>query len=95
MRWVLVAVLLLMAGYLLQLELLVYAMCALLGVILVSRALAFGWLVQVTADRVCNRARVQVGEKVAVVLTVRNRGFWPVPWLLLEDSLPQLSLIHI
>ena len=92
MRWVLGAVFLLLAGYLLQLELLVYAMCSLLGVILVSRALAFGWLGQVSAERVCNRARVQVGERVAVVLTVRNRGILPVPWLLLEDSLPQHAL---
>ena len=88
MRWILVAVLLLLVGYLLQLELLVYAMCCLLGVILVSRGLAFGWLGQVSAERVCNRARVEIGEKVAVVLTVRNSGFLPVPWLLLEDSVP-------
>ena len=58
MRWILVAVLLLVTGYVLQLELLVYAMCSLLGVILVSRVLAFGWLGQVSAERVCNRARV-------------------------------------
>lgn len=92
MRWVLAAVFLLLVGYLLQLELLVYAMCCLLGVILVSRGLAFGWLGQVSAERECNRSRVQVGEKVAVVLTVRNRGFFPVPWLLLEDSVPHTAL---
>ena len=92
MRWILVAVLLLLVGYLLQLELLVYAMCCLLGVILVSGGLAFGWLGQVSAERVCNRARVEIGEKVAVVLTVRNSGFLPVPWLLLEDSVPFKAL---
>ena len=43
MRWVLGAVFLLLAGYLLQMELLVYAMCSLLGEILLIPALAVGW----------------------------------------------------
>lgn len=94
MIWWLGAVVLLVVGLVFQLGLLVYAMYALLGVLLVSRFLARQWTENLTAERECNRLSVQIGEKVAVVVTVRNRGRWSVLWLLLEDSLPHEALLQ-
>src|SRR5262249_46223299 len=35
---------------------------------------------------------VEIGERVAVHLTIRNRGLLPVPWVLMEDALPRQAL---
>ena len=56
---------------------------------LVSRLLSRHWADSLTAERECNRVAVNVGDKVAVVVTVRNRGLLPVAWALVEDLLPR------
>ena len=94
MRWYLGAILLLVAGLVFNLGLLVYAMYALLGVMLVSRYLARQWIENVSATRECNRLTAQIGDKAAVVVTVRNEGRLPVGWLLLEDSVPGDALVQ-
>ena len=55
MRWILGAMVLLFVGVVFQLGLLVYAMYALLGVMLVSRYLSRQWIEGVTAERECSR----------------------------------------
>lgn len=92
MRWLLGAILLLLIGIAFQLGLLVYAMYALLGVILLSRFLARKWIEGLTADRECNREIAEVGDRVAVVVRIRNSSALPVPWLIVEDSLPKSAL---
>lgn len=92
MRWILGALALLAVGLVLQLGLLVYAMYVLLGVMLVSRFLAREWIDNLSADRECSRLTAQIGEKVAVIVNVRNNGNWPVAWLILEDSVPREAL---
>src|SRR5438046_3308252 len=94
MRWFLGAILLLVIGIAFQLGLLVYAMYVLLGVMLVSRYLAREWVENITAERECSRLTAQIGEKVAVIVTIKNAGKLPVPWLLLEDSLPKQALLQ-
>jgi len=86
--------LLLLISLVLDLGLLAYAMYVLLGVLLVSRALAKTWVENLSAVRECNRYSAQVGETVAIVVTVENAGRLPVPWVLLEDVLPPSALIH-
>ena len=92
MRWLLGAILLLLIGIAFQLGLLVYAMYALLGVILLSRFLARQWIEGLTADRECNREIAEIGDRVAVVVNIRNAAALPVPWLIVEDSLPKSAL---
>jgi uncharacterized protein (DUF58 family) len=94
MKWLLGALVLLLVGVFFQLGLLVYAMYVLLGVLLISRYLAREWIENLAAERVCDGASLQIGEKANVVVTVRNQGRLPVPWLLLEDSLPVEALTH-
>lgn len=92
MRWLPGAILLLIIGVVFQLGLLVYAMYALLGVILLSRWLARHWIDNVTARRDSNRHEVEIGDRVAVIVNLENTSRLPVPWLLVEDSLPRDAL---
>jgi len=94
MRWYLGAVAVLLIGLALDLGLLVYAMYVLLGIMLISRYLAREWIENITAERDCSRLSAQMGEKVAVIVEISNRGTLPVPWLLLEDSLPKEALLQ-
>lgn len=89
MRWYLGAIVLLILAVVFQLGLMAYAMYALLGVMLASRFLARSWAASVEAVRECNRSAANIGETVAVVLTVKNRGALPIVWLLLEDIIPR------
>jgi uncharacterized protein (DUF58 family) len=92
MRWLLGAIFLLIIGIVFQLGLLVYSMYALLGVILLSRWLARHWIENVTAHRESNRHTVEIGERVAVIVDLSNSSGIPIPWLLVEDSLPRDAL---
>lgn len=92
MRWLLGAMFLLVFGIVFQLGLLVYSMYALLGVILLSRWLARHWIEQIDATRESNRVVVEIGDRVAVIVDLRSGSGLPVPWLLVEDSLPKEAL---
>jgi uncharacterized repeat protein (TIGR01451 family) len=94
MRWFLGSLLLLSLALALQLGLLAYAMYALLGVMLLSRFLARSWAENLTATRECNRLSANVGETVAVVVSIANQGPLPVAWVLIEDLLPREALIY-
>src|SRR5215475_7665852 len=94
MRWFFGAILILIIALSFGLGLLAYAMYALLGIMLASRVLSRLWIENLAAQRECNRLSANVGDKVAVVVNVRNRGVLPIAWLLLEDLLPIKALIH-
>lgn len=86
------AVLVLLVAFLFNLALLAYAMYALLAVLLVSRYLTGVWVQGLQADRECSRLTADVGDTVAVVIQVANRGRLPILWCLLEDLLPRQAL---
>ncbi len=94
MKWFLGATLLLVVALTFQLGLLAYAMYALVGAMLLSRFLARSWSEHLDAERECNRLSANIGETVAVVITVKNQGNLPVAWLLVEDLLPRQALIY-
>jgi uncharacterized repeat protein (TIGR01451 family) len=94
MNWLVGAILLLLLALILDFGLLAYAMYVLLGVLLVSRYLTRAWAEGLSAERECNSLTANVGETVAVVVSVTNSGRFPVPWVLLEDLLPRQALIH-
>ena len=79
MRWYSGAILLLLLGLALQLELLVYAMYVLLGVMLVSRYFARNWIENLSARRECNRLTAEIGDTVAVVVSLQTRGTSRLP----------------
>ncbi|MDX1944413.1 MAG: DUF58 domain-containing protein [Pirellulaceae bacterium] len=88
------AILLLLIAIAFNLSLLAYAMYVLIAVLVVSRFLARRWTESLVATRECNRLAAEVGETIAVVVTLQNTGRLPVPWVLLEDVLPRGALIH-
>lgn len=94
MRWYLGAIAVLVCALVFQLGLMAYAMYVLLGLMVVSRFLARYWIEHLAAERECNRLSAEIGEKVAVVVTVRNQGRLPVAWTLVEDSLPRGPLVQ-
>jgi uncharacterized protein (DUF58 family) len=75
------------------LDLLAYAMYVLLAVMLVSRFLTRNWAESLEATRECNRLSAEIGDQVAVVIALKNKGHWPVAWVLLEDLLPREALM--
>jgi uncharacterized protein (DUF58 family) len=94
MKWFLGAALLLLAALLLESGLLSYAMYVLLGLLVLSRILARNWIAHVTAMRTCDRDHAEIGETLAVQITVNNGSWLPVPWLLLEDMLPARDMLE-
>lgn len=94
MNWLVGAALILLLSLIFDLGLLAYAMYALLGVLLLSRFLTKNWAEGLMAERECNRLTADVGDSVAVVVNVQNRGKLPIPWCLVEDLLPRRALIH-
>ncbi|MEX0818050.1 MAG: DUF58 domain-containing protein, partial [Pirellulaceae bacterium] len=94
MNWLVGAALILVLSLIFDLGLLAYAMYALLGILFVSRYLTGQWAESLTADRECNRLTAEVGDSVAVVVNIQNRGKLPIPWCLIEDLLPRRALIH-
>jgi uncharacterized repeat protein (TIGR01451 family) len=94
MKWFLGAALLFLAALILDSGLLAYAMYVLLILLVVSRLLARAWIANLSATRECNRFTAEVGDTVAVNVTVKNAGVLPVPWVLLEDMLPARALVE-
>ncbi|MFP6576087.1 MAG: DUF58 domain-containing protein [Pirellulaceae bacterium] len=92
MKWFVGAGLLLLLSQLMQSDMLAYAMYTLLTLMVVSRLLTQSWIKHLTSSRQCNRLTAEVGETVAIHVTVHNRGKFPIPWVLLEDVLPQRAL---
>ncbi|MHC4401450.1 MAG: DUF58 domain-containing protein [Planctomycetota bacterium] len=93
MNWFAGAMLVLLFALAFNLGLLAYAMYALLGIMITSRHLARKWAESLSAQRQCNRVTANVGDTVAVVISLRNDGPLPVPWVLLEDLLPRHALV--
>ncbi len=94
MNWIVGAVVVLIAAMLFDMDLLAYAMYVLLAVIFSSRFLAKTWADSLSAERTCNRSTANIGDKVAISLSVRNNGSLPIAWVLLEDLLPRRAIIH-
>lgn len=93
MRWFLGAAAILLVALVFNLGLLAYAMYALLGTMLAGRLLARQWSEGLAASRECNRLTANIGDTVAVVINVENRGKLPVAWVLLEDLLARHALL--
>ena len=92
MKWFLGALALLLTALILQSGLLAYSMYVLLAVLMLSRVLARAWIGHLSATRECDQLTAEIGDTVRVKLEVRNAGWLPVPWVLLEDLLPRQAL---
>jgi uncharacterized protein (DUF58 family) len=93
-KWFFPTLLVLVIALVFNLGLLAYAMYALLGAMLVSRLMTRQWVEHLEGERRCNRDSCNVGETVAVIVSVKNQGKLPVAWVLMEDLLPRHALVH-
>jgi uncharacterized protein (DUF58 family) len=95
MKWILGTIALLLMGLFLKLSLLVYAMYVLLGILLLSRFFTRAWTEKITVCRLCTGEKFEIGESIEVTVEVENRGSLSIPWLIMEDSLPQDALMQM
>ena len=91
-KWIVLAILVFLFGLVFQLGLMLYAFYVLIGVLLLSRFLSRDWLTHLYATRECSSTRAEIGDKVALIITLEHRGTLPIIWLLLEDSLPHSAI---
>ena len=88
MKWFVIAVVLLAAGLVLHLELLVFAMYVLLGMLLVSRLMTREWTAKVAATRTCSTTSARISDKATIVIELINHSRFAVPWLIIEEAFP-------
>ena len=88
LKWIGGAAVLLLLAYATGSGFVVYSLYAVLLVMLLSRLTTEICLRGFDCEREVSRLEVAIGESVEVILTVRNKGFLPIPWVLVEDLLP-------
>ena len=92
-KWFFGALLLLIVGIVFQLGLLMYAMYVFLGILLISRYLTRQWTDNLLVTRESNTTTAEIGDKVAIVVNLYNKGRSRITWVLVEDSVPRYALI--
>jgi uncharacterized protein (DUF58 family) len=93
MKWIVSISGLLALGLYFQLNLLVYAMYVLAGVLLLGRFLTQSWVESLTAQRTAVEDVCEIGSTIQIAVELKNRGRLSVPWVFLEDSI-SLSAMH-
>jgi len=91
MKYILGIAALLFLGLVFHLNLLVYAMYVLGGVLLLGRFLARTWTENLVARRSALDHVGEIGDTIEVKVELENRGRLAVPWVLLEDSIPKAA----
>ena len=87
------AILLLLVAMLLNLNLLVYAIYSIVGVLLICRWVTSRWSQDVTATRGKIPQQVEVGDDVTVAVDVAHVGTLPISWILIDDMLEKRALL--
>jgi hypothetical protein len=95
MKWILGTLALLALGLALQLNLLVYAMYVLLGILLLSRFVTRVWTEKITVTRQVDGDVFEIGGSTEVTVDVENRGPLTVSWLIIEDMLPREAMTQM
>ncbi len=88
MRWILGTGVLLLIGFLLQLDLLVYAMYVLAGILILTRTLSSIWIQGLTSTRYVQEKQLEIGDSVQISVTVNNNLPFTIPWVLMEEEGP-------
>jgi uncharacterized protein (DUF58 family) len=92
MKWIVGTLALLVLGLIFRLNLLVYAMYALLGLLMVSRFFTRQWTEKIAVRRRSSGEIFEIGESCEVVVELQNQSLLRVPWLLIEDGLSRDAL---
>src|SRR5437870_276907 len=92
MRWLIGVVVVFLVAFVLKSGLVVFGAAAFAAVFGMSRYASREGLTRVTAERETGDAEIEVGQSVSVRVRVVNEGRAPMPWLLLEDLVPEDAL---
>ncbi|QDU78551.1 hypothetical protein Pla110_02550 [Polystyrenella longa] len=92
MRLFFISLVVLVVAIYLQLGFFVYATYVLMGVLLLSYYLTRNAVENLSVRRYCVVETAEVGEYAEVELRIDNSGSIPVPWVILEDSVPMDAL---
>jgi uncharacterized protein (DUF58 family) len=92
MKWWLGAAILLLTAIVIESSLLAYSMYVLLALLLLTRLFARTWINNLHARRKCKVHTAAIDEPISVNVWVENSGWMPIPWVLLEDLLPNRVL---
>ncbi len=93
MIWIVAAIIIWLVAFVFNLGVLVYAMYAVLGLLLITRWLTARWTESPVAKRTCSQLDAEVGSEVVVQIKIVNRGRFAIGWALIEDLLPP-NAIH-
>ena len=91
MKWIAAAILLLFVAMALNLTLLVYAMYAIIAILLISSWVTSRWTQAIEAERVCDVKMAKIGDLVSVMIKLKHIGRFPIAWVLVEDMLEPRS----
>lgn len=91
MKWVVAAILMLFVAMALNLTLLVYAVYAIIAILIASHWMTRNWTESVTASRVCDREFAKIGERATIAVKLEHHGRFPITWMLVEDLLEPRS----
>jgi uncharacterized protein (DUF58 family) len=89
MPWFIAVIVILILSLVLESGLLALAAYVLLAMLFLSRVTARNWIGNLTATRHCEPITGEIGETIPVTVKVKNESWLPVPWVLMEDLLPQ------
>ena len=88
MKWIVAAIALFFLALAFNLGLLVYAIYALMAVVIVAKLVTRRWSENIAGKKSISRIRASIGESVEVNIEVGNNGTWPITWMLIEDLVP-------
>ncbi|MCA9038792.1 MAG: DUF58 domain-containing protein [Planctomycetaceae bacterium] len=88
MRLFFLSIVILLVAIYLQLGFFVYATYVLLGVLAISYYLTRNSVENLFVRRICSVEEAEVGDIAEIELRIDNNGSIPVPWVILEDSVP-------
>lgn len=86
------AMLLLLVAMLLNLDLLVYAIYSIVGVLFISKWVTSRWSQAVTATRRKIPQQVEIGDEVSITVDVAHVGTLPISWILIDDLLEKRAI---
>ncbi len=89
LKWIAGAAVLLLLAYASRSGFVVYSLYAVLLVMLLSRLITEICLRGLECERVISRTEMAIGEQIEVMLVISNTGIFPIPWVLVEDLLPE------
>jgi uncharacterized protein (DUF58 family) len=97
MRWFIAVIVILILSLILESGLLAFAAYVLLAMLFLSRFMAWNWIGYLTATRQVGPltkddslpTNYEIGQTVSVKVIIKNDSWLPVPWVLMEDLLPQ------